>query len=41
MMFISPQVNVGKLPEAMDIDDTIYDRINAAYGTNYRLRRDN
>ena len=39
MMFISPEVNAGKLVEAMDIDDAIYDRINAAYGTNYRLRR--
>jgi ribonuclease Z len=39
MMFISPEVNVGKLSEAQDIDDTIYDRINALYGTNYRLRR--
>lgn len=39
MMFISPEVNAGKLVEAMDVDDTIYDRINAAYGTDYRLRR--
>ncbi len=39
MMFISPEVNAGRLPEAMVVDDTIYDRINAAYGTNYRLRR--
>lgn len=39
MMFISPEVNAGKLSAAQEIDDTIYDRINAAYGTNFRLRR--
>jgi ribonuclease Z len=39
MMFISDAVNAGKLSAAQDVDDTIYDRINAAYGTEYKLRR--
>ena len=25
--------------EALDVDETIYARINAAYGTDYKLRR--
>ena len=39
MMFISEEVGAKKLGEAQDIDDTIFERINEAYGTNYRLRR--
>ena len=39
MMFVSDAIAAGKLLEAMDVDDTIYDRINAAYGTDYKLRR--
>ena len=39
MMFISAEIAAGKLSEAMDVDETIYDRINKAYGTNYKLRR--
>lgn len=39
MRFISDEVNAGKLSEAQEVDDTIFDRINAAYGTNFKLRR--
>ncbi|MHC4230866.1 MAG: hypothetical protein ACYSW0_25805, partial [Planctomycetota bacterium] len=39
MMFISDAINAGKLSAAQDVDETIYDRINAAYGTDYKLRR--
>lgn len=39
MMFVSDEIGAGKLAEAMEVDDTIYDRINAAYGTDYKLRR--
>ncbi len=39
MRFISDEINSGKLSEAQDVDDTIFDRINAAYGTDYKLRR--
>lgn len=40
IMFTSPEVNAGKLEEAMDIDETIYERINRACGTSYQLRRE-
>jgi hypothetical protein len=39
MMFISKEISAGKIEEAMDVDETIFDRINAAYGTDYKLRR--
>jgi ribonuclease Z len=39
MMFISAEIAAGKLREAQDVDDTIFDRINSAYGTDYSLRR--
>lgn len=39
IMFISEELRAKKLGEAQDIDDTIFERINEAYGTNYRLRR--
>ena len=39
MMFISDEIAAGKLPAAQDVDDAIFDRINAAYGTNFELRR--
>ena len=39
MTFISAEIAAGKLSEAQEIDDTIFDRINAAYGTDYKLRR--
>ena len=39
MMFVSEEIGARKLVEAMDVDETIYARINAAYGTDYKLRR--
>jgi ribonuclease Z len=39
MIFISQEIAAGKLEEAQDVDETIFDRINAAYGTDYKLRR--
>ena len=40
MMFISPEVAAGKLREAQDIDDTIFDRINAIKRRNSLLSCD-
>jgi hypothetical protein len=37
IMFVSEELSGGKLVEAMDVDETIYERINAAYGTDYKL----
>mgnify|MGYP001554985421 len=34
-----PEIGSQKLVEAMDVDETIYARINEAYGTDYKLRR--
>jgi hypothetical protein len=39
MMFISEKVASGKLSDAQEVDDTIFDRINEAYGTSDKLRR--
>ena len=39
MVFVSEEISSRKLVEAFEVDQLIYDRINAAYGTNFRLRR--
>jgi ribonuclease Z len=39
MVFVSDEINSRRLPEAADVDQAIYDRINAQYGTNFRLGR--
>ena len=39
MLFVSEAIASMKLPDAFEVDQAIYDRINAAYGTDYQLRR--
>lgn len=39
MRFVSEEISSRKLVEAFAVDQLIYDRINAAYGTNFQLRR--
>ena len=39
MQFVSPEISSRKLVEAFGVDQAIYDRINAAYGTDFRMRR--
>ena len=39
MVFVSDEIDSRRLPEAADVDQAIYDRINAQYGTNFRLGR--
>jgi ribonuclease Z len=39
MVFVSEEIALGKLVEAFEVDQRIYDRINAAYGTDYKLRK--
>jgi ribonuclease Z len=39
MVFVSEEIASRKLVEAFDVDQKIYDRINAAYGTDFKLRR--
>ena len=41
MVFVSDEISAHKLVEAFEVDQAIYDRINAAYGTNFQLRRGN
>jgi ribonuclease Z len=39
MVFVSEEIASRKLVEAFEVDQRIYDRINAAYGTDFKLRR--
>jgi ribonuclease Z len=39
MVFVSDEIASRKLVEAFEVDQKIYDRINAAYGTDFKLRR--
>ena len=39
MQFVSEEIASRKLVEAFEVDQAIYDRINAAYGTNFQMRR--
>ena len=39
MLFVSQAIASMKLPDAFEVDQLIYDRINAAYGTDFQLRR--
>lgn len=41
MVFVSEEIAARKLVEAFEVDRAIYDRINAAYGTNFQLRTGN
>ena len=38
-VFVSEEIASRKLVEAFEVDQRIYDRINAAYGTDFKLRR--
>ena len=35
---VSPEIAAGKLTEAFEVDQVIFDRINAAYGTDFKLQ---
>jgi ribonuclease Z len=39
MVFVSEEIASRKLVEAFEVDQRIYDRINAAYGTDFKLRK--
>jgi ribonuclease Z len=39
MVFVSEEIASRKLVEAFEVDQAIYDRINAVYGTDFKLRR--
>ena len=38
MVFVSEEIASRKLPEAFGVDQAIFDRINAAYGTDFKLQ---
>ncbi len=38
MVFPSEEIAARKLPDAFEVDQAIFDRINAAYGTDFKLQ---
>jgi len=38
MVFPSEEIAARKLPDAFEVDQAIFNRINAAYGTDFKLQ---